>query len=110
MDVSIKSFEVAMDVKNKGIELAICEPNGGKRLGGLIVTKTHLIWCEGNKRPETGTKIKWTEFAEIVNAAQKPTAKKTAVKKVVKKVAKKKAAAKTVVETATPVAGSDIDK
>lgn len=91
MNVSIKTFDVAMDV-NKGIELVISEPTEGKRMGALFVTKNHLIWCDGKTRIETGKKIKWSEFAEIVNAAQKPAAKppkKTAVKKVAKKVSKK---------------------
>lgn len=105
MDVSIKSFDVEMDVKNKGIELEICEPNDGKRLGDLVITKSHLIWCEGKKRRENGKKFKWTEFVEIVGAAQKPP-KKTDTKKNAKrnekKKGKKKPAKQTSVEAATP--------
>jgi hypothetical protein len=85
MDVSIKSFDVEMDVKNKGIELEISEPNDGKRLGDLIITKSHLIWCEGKTRRENGKKVKWTEFVEIVNAAQKPSKKNPIKKKAAKK-------------------------
>jgi hypothetical protein len=43
MDVSIKSFDVEMDVKNKGIELEISEPNAGKRLGDLVITRLILF-------------------------------------------------------------------
>jgi len=99
MDVSIKSFDVKMDVKNKGIELEISEPNDGNRLGDLIITKAHLIWCKGKTHRAHGKKIKWTEFVEMVN----DTAQKPVKKAVSKKTASKKASAK----AATPVAGSD---
>ena len=99
MDVSIKSFDVKMDVKNNGVELEIREPNDGNRLGDLIITKSHLIWCEGRTRRENGNKIKWTEFVEMVNAAQKPAKKAAAKKTASKKTASKKAAKKTAVKT-----------
>jgi len=95
MDVSIKSFDVEMAVKNKGIELEISEPNDGKRLGDLIITKSHLIWCEGKTRRENGQKIKWTEFVSIVSSVQKPAKAKKAASKKAKKVSAK---------TASPVA------
>lgn len=93
MDVSIKSFEVEMDVKNKGIALGVSEPNGGKALGVLVITKTGLIWCDGKTRQENGKKIKWAELVAMVNstpeaspkaAAKKPLAKKRGRKAAVK--------------------------
>lgn len=87
MDVSIKSFDVDMAIKNKGIELEVHEP-GGKMLGDLIVTKTHLIWCPGKTKRENGQKIKWTDFIEMVDSAPAP---KKAGKKATKKAAKKAA-------------------
>lgn len=91
MDVSIKSFDVEMDVLNKGVEFGIREPNGGDRLGDLFITKAHLIWCKGKTQRAQGIKIKWTDFVEMVNDAQKP-AKKSAAKKAAKKTAVKTAA------------------
>jgi hypothetical protein len=91
MDVSIKSFDVEMDVLNKGVEFGIREPNGGDRLGDLFITKAHLIWCKGKTQRAQGIKIKWTDFVEMVNDAQKP-AKKAAAKKAAKKAAVKTAA------------------
>ena len=91
MDVSIKSFDVEMDVLNKGVEFGIREPNGGDRLGDLFITKAHLIWCKGKTQRAQGIKIKWTDFVEMVNDAQKP-AKKSAAKKTAKKTAVKTAA------------------
>jgi hypothetical protein len=92
MDVSIKSFDVAMDVKNNGIEMEIREPNGGTRLGDLIVAKGHLIWCAGKTSRAKGKKVKWTEFITFVNTLHAPTKKASAKKTVIKKVAKNTAA------------------
>jgi hypothetical protein len=100
MDVSIKSFDVEMDVKNKGVEFGIREPNGGERLGDLIITRANLIWCDGRERRENGKKIKWADFVAMVNAAQKPAKKAAAKKTAPKKTASKKAAKKTAVKTA----------
>ncbi len=83
MDVSIKSFDVDMAIKNKGIELEIHEP-GGKMLGDLVVTKTHLIWCPGKTKRENGQKIKWTDFIDLVDSAQQPKRSKKSAKKAVK--------------------------
>ena len=100
MDVSIKSFEVNMDVKTNGVEFGIREPNGGDRLGDLFISKAHLIWCKGKTQRAQGIKIKWTEFVAIVNNVQKPAkAKKAASKKASSKTAKKVSA-----KTAPPVA------
>jgi hypothetical protein len=95
MDVSIKSFDVAMNVKNNGIELEIREPNDGARLGDLIVTKSHLIWCAGKTKRENGKKLKWTDFIATVNSLQAP-AKKASAKKTASKKAAKTAAAEPV--------------
>ena len=86
MDVSIKSFDVDMAVKNKGIELEIHEP-GGKMLGDLIVTKTHLIWCPGKTNRNNGHKVTWTDFINWVGSAQKTKKIKKTPKKAAKKVA-----------------------
>jgi hypothetical protein len=95
MDVSIKSFDVNMDVKTNGVEFGIREPNGGDRLGDLFITKANLIWCKGKTQRAGGIKIKWTDFVAMVEATQNP-AKKAAAKKT----ASKKAAKKTAVKTA----------
>ena len=66
MKISIKSFDVDMQVKNKGIEFEVYD-NGGQFRGDLILTKTNLIWCEGKKRRENGVKITWDEFISWMN-------------------------------------------
>ena len=80
MDVSIKSFDVEMIVKNNGIELEIREPNDGTRLGDLVVTKKYLVWCPGKTQPKNGIKLKWVDFIQMMNDSQ-PDAKKLEAKK-----------------------------
>jgi hypothetical protein len=61
--VSIKDLSVDMEIKNIGIELDVYN-NGGKHLGDLIVTKTHVIWCKGKIDRKNGVKVKWKDFIE----------------------------------------------
>lgn len=68
MQVKIKSFDVGMEVKTKGIEFDIYEPNGGERLGDVILTKKGLIWCEGKTGRKNGKSITWKEFIKWANA------------------------------------------
>jgi len=50
MKVAIKSFDVAMKVKNKGVELEIKDTTGKKHLGDCYVTMAGLTWCKGRKK------------------------------------------------------------
>ena len=63
MRVSIKKFDVGMELKNNGIELDIRKPNG-RRLGDVVVNKTGLIWCEGKTTPAKGVHVSWAAFIE----------------------------------------------
>ena len=64
MKVTIKSFDVDMEVKNAGIEFEVFSADGGTHLGDLILTKRNLIWCKGRKRRENGEEIAWKDFIE----------------------------------------------
>ena len=66
MKVSIKQFDVAMDVKNAGVELDIAD-NDGTHLGDLVVTKANLIWCKGKTARKNGKKITWEAFAAYMD-------------------------------------------
>jgi hypothetical protein len=66
MKVTIKKFDVAMEVKNKGVSLDVYAPDGEDRLGDLQVTKTGLTWCNGKKH--TGPKKTWKEFIDWMNS------------------------------------------
>ncbi len=61
MKVSIKSFDVQMDVKNKGVEFEVYSTDDAF-LGDCIVTKTGLIWCKGKTSRENGVQVSWQEF------------------------------------------------
>ncbi len=67
MKVSIKKFDVQMEVKNKGIELEIADTNG-KQQGDLIITKTKVIWCKGRTSSEKGIAIKWDDFITMMES------------------------------------------
>ena len=64
MKVSIKRFNVTMDVKTSGVEFEVRTPNGKTHLGDLVLTKSKLIWCPGATQPKNGHQIKWTEFID----------------------------------------------
>ena len=67
MDVSIKNFDVGMQIKNKGIELEV-RSTANKHIGDLVITKTKLVWCEGRTQRENGVEITWDEFREEMNS------------------------------------------
>lgn len=69
MKVGIKSFNVEMDVKTKGIEFEVYD-NGedGAFRGDCILTKTGLIWCEGRTRRAQGKHVSWNDFIAWMNA------------------------------------------
>lgn len=66
MIVHVKSFDVEMEIKNKGIELGVRDTDG-TFLGDLIVTKTQIVWCKGKTSREHGKKLTWKEFANVMD-------------------------------------------
>jgi hypothetical protein len=62
MKLTIKSFDVGMEVKNAGVEFDIHSPNGSEFLGDVILTKAGLIWCDGKTTRANGKKVTWQEF------------------------------------------------
>ena len=67
MQVTIKSLNVDVELKNRGIELEIRNPQG-EFLGDLVVTKTQLIWCKGRTKRENGKTISWAAFQTYMNS------------------------------------------
>lgn len=61
MKVSIKSFDVKMDVKTNGIEFEVRD-GGGKQLGDCYLTQAGLIWCKGKTTKQKGVRVSWNEF------------------------------------------------
>jgi hypothetical protein len=65
--VHVKSFDVEMEIKNKGVELEVRDTDG-TFLGDLIVTKTQIIWCKGKTSREHGKNLTWQKFASVMDA------------------------------------------
>lgn len=61
MQVSIKSFDVRMELKNRGIELEVRDNDGG-HLGDLVVTRSRLLWCKGKTTRANGIPVTWARF------------------------------------------------
>ena len=70
MKVSVKRFNVDMDVKNAGIEFEVRSPNGKNHLGHLVLTKTKLIWCPGQTGPKNGHEITWEDFIKFAEECE----------------------------------------
>jgi len=71
MKVKIKSFDVDMDVKAKGIEFEVRKPgSSGDQLGDCYLTMTGLTWCKGKVGKANGVKIRWDEFIEIMQSKE----------------------------------------
>ena len=68
MEVWIKSLEVEMQVKQKGIELEVRGKDGKEQLGDCYATMTGLVWCSGKTKKENGIKVKWEDFIAICNS------------------------------------------
>ena len=82
MKVWIKSFDVAMEVKAKGIEFEVRSPDGTSQLGDCYLTMTGLIWCKGKTGRGAGLKVTWDEFIAICESQQSLNAAVKAAKKV----------------------------
>ena len=68
MDISIKKFDVKMEIKNKGIELDVYDTDGN-HLGDLVITKSKLIWCQGRTGRKNGESISWSKFIKYMNGS-----------------------------------------
>ena len=85
MEVWIKSLEVEMQVKQKGIELEVRSKDGTEQLGDCYATMTGLVWCQGRTKKENGVKVKWEEFIAICASDESLKAAVKAAKKAAKK-------------------------
>jgi hypothetical protein len=63
MKVSIKRFDVNMNIQTNGMELDVYDGTG-KHLGDLVVNKRGLIWCKGRTTPAKGVRVSWQQFIE----------------------------------------------
>lgn len=77
MQILIKSFNVSMEVKSRGIEFEVRSPDGSQQLGDCYLTMTGLIWCKGKKAKKNGVNIRWDDLTAIMSS-------KDSVKKAIK--------------------------
>jgi hypothetical protein len=69
MKVSIKSFEINMEVKSKGVEFEVRSPDNDF-LGDCYLTMTGLIWCNGKIDRDNGEKISWGDFITLMSDSE----------------------------------------
>jgi len=84
MEVWIKSFDVNMQVKQKGIELEIRGKDGDNQLGDCYATMTGLVWCKGKTKKENGVKLKWEDLQILCHSKDVLEAAIKAAKKEIK--------------------------
>jgi hypothetical protein len=51
-----------MELKNKGMEFEVREPDGSSHLGDVLVNKTGFVWCRGKTSHQKGIRKTWKEF------------------------------------------------
>ena len=68
MKVRIKSFDVEMEVKSKGVELEVRNADGTEQIGDCYATMTGLIWCKGKINKENGVKLKWEDLQTLCSS------------------------------------------
>ena len=68
MKVSIKSFDVKMEIKNKGVEFEVRDSKGTKHIGDCVVNKKGLIWCPGKTLPANGKQVDWNKFIKLIQS------------------------------------------
>lgn len=67
MNISIKEFNVNMELKNSGIELEVRDTHDNF-LGDLILSKSKLTWCKGKTSKKNGIDIKWEDFIQYMES------------------------------------------
>jgi hypothetical protein len=65
MQVNIKDFNVKMEIKTRGVELEVCDPDGTHH-GDLVLTKTKVIWCPGRTSRPKGHTVTWKQFISLM--------------------------------------------
>lgn len=66
MLVTIKSFDVEMQIKNKGIELDVYDNDGVNHIGDLYVSKAGITWCKGKTTRAKGVTLTWAKFTKLM--------------------------------------------
>jgi hypothetical protein len=61
MKISVKDFDISMDLGNNGITLDVYD-NNDNFLGDLRIGKATIEWCKGKTQKGNGVQMKWPEL------------------------------------------------
>ena len=61
MNVSIKDFQVDMQLKNNGVELEVRSPQN-QHLGDLCIGRGTIEWCKGKTNRGNGVQKNWQQL------------------------------------------------
>lgn len=64
MKVTIKEFDVEMELKNNGMELEV-KNNQRQHLGDICIGKAKIEWCPGRTRRGHGITKTWEELIAL---------------------------------------------
>lgn len=64
MKISIKAFQVNMEIGNNGIEIDVYTPDGKTHKGDLRIGRGTIEWCKGSVRKGNGVKKTWTQLID----------------------------------------------
>ncbi len=64
MNVSIKDFQVDMQLKNNGIELEVRSPQH-EHLGDLCIGRGTIEWCPGKTNRGNGIRKNWNQLNRV---------------------------------------------
>jgi len=67
MKVSVKDFQVSMELGNNGIELDVYD-NQGAHKGDLRIGKATIEWCQGRVHRGNGKKKSWDQLIAFFNS------------------------------------------
>jgi hypothetical protein len=73
MKVSVKDFQVTMDLGNNGIELDVFD-HQNKHLGDLRIGRAKLEWCKGKARTGHGKEVSWKDLIEFFESKKDESA------------------------------------
>lgn len=69
MKITIKHFDVQMDLGNNGITMDVRDP-AGTFLGDIRIGRGAIEWCKGKTAAGNGVKKKWADLIAFFEAEE----------------------------------------
>ncbi len=70
MDISVKNFDLELQVKTNGIEFLVRD-NDGTHRGTFVINKARIEWCKGKKRRGNGVQVDWDVLIDVLENRKK---------------------------------------